>query len=44
MELTEAREGVFDMRIGDLAPSFRYQWILDGGRPPFTVLGTIFLL
>ncbi|MDE7011348.1 MAG: DHH family phosphoesterase [Oscillospiraceae bacterium] len=30
MELTEAREGVFDMRIGDLAPCFRYQCILDG--------------
>ena len=30
MELAEAREGVFDMRIGAVAPSFRYQWILDG--------------
>ena len=29
--LTEAKENVFDMRIGDLAPDFDYQWVLEGG-------------
>ena len=28
--LADARDNVFDMRIGDLAPSFDYQWILTG--------------
>jgi len=30
--LTEAKENVFDMRIGELAPEFDYQWVLDGGQ------------
>lgn len=30
MGLTEAKDGVFDMNIHDLAPTFNYQWILDG--------------
>ena len=29
--LTETGESILDMRIGELAPGFDYQWILDGG-------------
>ncbi len=29
--LAEAKEDVFDMRIGELAPDFDYQWVLEGG-------------
>ena len=30
--LTEAGEDVLDMRMGELAPDFDYQWILEGGQ------------
>ena len=30
--LTEAKDGIFDMNIRELAPDFSYQWILDGGQ------------
>ena len=30
MGLTQAREGIFDLHIADIAPGFDYQWILGG--------------
>ena len=34
LKLTEAQDEVFDMKIQELAPNFRYQSILDGGDQP----------
>ena len=36
IDLSEAQENIFEMRMSDVAPGFSWQWITDGGQPEDT--------
>ena len=36
IDLSEAQDDLFDMRMGDVVPGFSWQWITDGGQPEDT--------